>query len=50
MIAYASTLDALADISPLSAWPDGYGAGVVDCLLALRTERAIEQARQAEAR
>lgn len=42
-------LDAYAQISPLHAWPDTYAAGVVDCLVALRLERTVEQRRQLEA-
>lgn len=40
MLEAAAAIDAIADISPLSGWPDTYSAGVVDCLLALRQERA----------
>lgn len=50
MAGWAATIDSQAQVSALCAWPDGYSAGVVDCVLALRLERAIEQARQAEAR
>lgn len=48
MLSAAVTLDAYASISPLAGWPDTYSAGVVDCLVALRMERAAEQRRQAE--
>lgn len=40
MLEAAAQLDAMADVSPLCLWPDTYSAGVVDCLLALRIERA----------
>lgn len=49
MLAAAVGVDNHAEISALSGWPDTYSAAVVDCIVALRMERAIERARQAEA-
>lgn len=48
MLAVAIEIDAQASISPLWQWPDAYSAGVVDCIIALREERAAEQRRQIE--
>lgn len=35
----AAEVDSLARLSPLSHWPDGWAAGVVECLQALAAER-----------
>lgn len=48
MLRAALDIDNQTQISPLNLWPDSYSAGVVDCLVALRLERAFEQRRQAE--
>lgn len=45
MLTTALHLDELAQVSPLCQWPDGYSAGVVECVLALRREREIERER-----
>ena len=45
MLTAALQLDELAQVSPLCQWPDGYSAGVVECVLALRREREIERER-----
>lgn len=48
MLKVALDIDNQTHISPLHQWPDSYSAGVVECLVALRLERAFEQRRQAE--
>lgn len=51
MLSAAIEVDNHAHVSALAGWPDTYSAGVVQCLIALRLERAehhAEMARRAQ--
>jgi hypothetical protein len=49
MLGWAIEIDNHAQISGLAGWPDSYNAAVVSCVVALRLERAVDEARRAEA-